>query len=220
MKTLALAATAATTLAAALAAAPTAHGQAPAPVPPAAANAPKYGIAVVDVSYIFKNHAAFRASMDGMKGEMQQIEQQLEAERQKMIAKEEEKKGYKPGSAEYDRADDDLARMKAQVQLNMQRLRKDFLEKEAKVYYTTYQEVSRAIAYYAQQQKIGLVLRFNGEAADPAQRESILRDINKPVQYQNQIDITPAILTLVNRNAAQPGAPRTARPGSTPPPRR
>lgn len=179
----------------------------------AGANAPKFGFAVVDVSYIFKNHASFRKQMDSMKGEMQQIEQSLEGERKKIVAKEEEKNSYKPGSPEFKQADDESATLKAQFQLNMQRLRKDFMEKEAKAYYATYQEVSKAIAYYAQQKKIGLVLRFNGEPADPAQREAILRDINKPVQYQNQIDITPDILAMVNRGQSAPA--NASRPGST-----
>ncbi len=205
MKTLVSAAVAALTLTVAtttLAQAPNAAG----------AKASEYGIAVVDISYIFKNHTQFRSQMDGMKGEMQKIEQQLEAERQKILSKEEEKKGYKPGSPEFSQIDDQLATMKAQIQLNMQRLRKGFLEKEAKVYYETYQQVSKAIAYYAQQKKIGLVLRFNGEVADPAQRESILRDINKPVQYQSQIDITPDILALLNRQTAVSQRPGGSRP--------
>lgn len=170
----------------------------------AGSNAPKFGVAVVDVSYIFKNHASFRKQMDGMKGEMQQIEQSLEGERKKILAKEEEKNSYKPGSPEFKKADDDSATLKAQFQLNMQRLRKDFMEKEAKAYYATYKEVSQAISYYAKQKNIGLVLRFNGEPADPAQREAILRDINKPVQFQNQIDITPDVLAMVNRGQAAP----------------
>ena len=188
----------------------------------AGANAQKFGIAVVDVSYIFKNHASFRTKMDSMKDEMQGIEKQLEAERQKIVAKEEAKKGFKPGSTEFSQLDDELATMKAQFQLNMQRLRKGFLEKEAKAYYDTYQQVSQAISYYAERQKIGLVLRFNGEPADPLQREAILRDINKPVQFQNKIDITPDILAMVNRGQAAPrpaagGNAQAGRPGQNRP---
>jgi len=179
----------------------------------AGANAQKYGIAVVDVSYIFKQHNTFRTKMDAMKGEMQGIEKQLEAERQKIVAKEGEKKGFKPGSAEFSQIDDQLATMKAQFQLNMQRLRKGFLEKEAKAYYETYQQVSQAITYYAERQKIGLVLRFNGEPADPLQRESILRVINRPVQFQNKVDITPDILAMVNRGTTAPN-PSGAAPAS------
>lgn len=176
----------------------------------AGANATKYHIAVVDVAYIFKNHERFRASMDGMKGKMQTIEQQLEADRKAIIDAEQQKNSmFKPGTAEFKQADERIAQQKAQFQLKMDRLRKEFLEEEAKHYFSTYQEVSQAIAYYAQQRGIGLVMRFNGETADPAQREQILRDINKEVQFQDSIDITPDVLQMVNRSqvGARPAAP-------------
>ena len=37
------------------------------------------------------------------------------------------------------------------------------------------------IANYARQHDIGLVLRYNGDKADPNRREDVLRDINKIV---------------------------------------
>ena len=38
---------------------------------PAGANATKYNIAVVDISYVFKNHRRFKAAMEAMKKEME-----------------------------------------------------------------------------------------------------------------------------------------------------
>jgi Skp family chaperone for outer membrane proteins len=190
----------------------------------AGANASKHGIGVVDISYIFKNHAKFRATMDGMQGEMKQIETQLEGDRKAIMGSEEQLRALKPGAPEYSTLDDQITQQKAQFQLKMTRLRKDFLEREAKVYYDTFQEVDQAIAYYAKNRQIGLVLRFNGEAPDPNVREDILRAINKPVVYQDQIDITPDVLAMLNaragQQAAQPAggaaAPASAaRPGST-----
>ncbi len=74
----------------------------------------------------------------------------------------------------------------AEFKLKMGKLRKDFLEREAKVYYQTYLEVVDAVKYYAKRQNIGLVLRFNGEPVDPNRREDVLREINKPVVMQDR----------------------------------
>jgi hypothetical protein len=90
----------------------------------------------------------------------------------------------------------------ADFNLKMGKLRKEFLEREAKVYYQTYLEVVDAVKYYAKRQNIGLVLRFNGEAVDPNRRDDVLREINKPVVVQDQIDITPDVLMLINRDQA------------------
>ena len=168
---------------------------------PAGVNAPKVGIAVVDINYIFKNNEKFRAAMDGMKQEFQTVDAELKAEQQKIVQAEQQKQTFNPGSNEFKQLDDRIVTMKADLQVKVTQKRKVLVEKEADIYYRTYQEVSQAITYYAQRQNIGIVLRFNGDEADPNNRESILRSINKAVHYQNQIDITPDVLALLNRNS-------------------
>ena len=193
------------------------HAQAP---NPAGTNASKYNVAVVDISYIFKKHERFKATMEQMKKEMETIEAELKADREKIALQEQERNKYNPGSAEYKKMDEDIARQMAEFNLKMGKLRKDFLEREAKVYYQTYLEVVDAVKYYAKRQNIGLVLRFNGEPVDPNRRDEVLREINKPVVVQDQIDITPDVLVLLNRDqqsggqtGAQPG-PQATRPVS------
>jgi Skp family chaperone for outer membrane proteins len=182
---------------------------------PAGANAEKHGIAVVDVSYIFKQHARFRATMDAMKKEMEGIETELKGDRDKIAQTEQQRNTFNPGSAEYKQYDEEVARMMADFNVKMTRLRKDFLEREAKVYYQTYLEVVEAVGYYAKRHNIGLVIRFNGEPVDPNRREDVLREINKPVPWQDNIDITPDVLALLNRDQNAIGA-RPAGPGVQP----
>lgn len=192
----------------------------------AGANASKYNIAVVDISYIFKKHERFKATMESMKKEMEGIETELKSDREKIAQQEQQRNQFNAGSPEYKQLDEQVARKMADFNLKMGKLRKEFLERESKVYYQTYLEVVDAITQYAQRQQIGLVLRFNGEPVDPMRRDDVLREINKPVVVQDRIDITPDILVMINRSGApaatqavapagQPGAvPRTATPGS------
>jgi len=180
---------------------------------PAGVNATKHGVAVVDISYIFKKHDRFRATMEQMKKEMETIEEELKADRDKIAQTEQQRDTYNVGSREYKDKDDEAARMKADFNLKMTRLRKEFLEREAKVYYQTYLEVSDVVSDYAKRHDIGLVIRFNGDPTDPNRREEVLREINKPVVFQNQIDITPDVLTLLNREPlATPGRPASQLP--------
>ncbi|MCC7473950.1 MAG: OmpH family outer membrane protein [Pirellulales bacterium] len=196
---------------------------------PAGANSSKYGVAVVDISYIFKKHERFKAAMEGMKKEMETIEADLKADRQKIAEQEQQRSQYNVGTPEYKQMDEEIARKMAEFNLKMGKLRKDFLEREANVYYQTYLEVVDAVKYYAKRQNIGLVLRFNGEKVDPNRRDDVLREINKPVVVQDQIDITPDVLLLLNRDAngntagagaapvnsaTRPSGPGTAAPGS------
>ena len=175
------------------------------------ANASRFGTAVVDINYIFKNYSRFTSALEGLKKQMKTADDQLKSERSKIASKEEERGQYKVGSVDYKRVDEEIAQLTAAFQLKANRIRKEFLEREAKVYYETYQEVSNAVKYYAQQHSIGLVLKFNGDPIDPAVREQILMAIKfKTVVYQNNIDITPDVLALLNRGGAPSGTTPTA----------
>jgi Skp family chaperone for outer membrane proteins len=189
------------------------YAQAPHPL---GANASKYHIAVVDISAIFKRHARFKAAMDGMKAEMEKIESELKTDRERIAQAEQHRNTFGPGTPDYKTADENVARMMAEFNLKMGKLRKDFLEREAKVYYQTYLEVVGTVNEYAKRQGIGLVLRFNGEPIDPNRRDDVLREINKPVVMQDNIDITGDVLMLLNRDQLrmQQATPQSARGGT------
>ena len=179
-------------------------------------NAQKHGIAVVDISYIFKNHKRHQAAIEAMKVEMTSTEATLKADSEKIRQMEEQRNAYNTGSPEYKQLDEELARNIAEFKLKMDRLRKDFMEREAKIYYQAYLEVSDAVKTYAERNDIGLVMRFNGDKIDGTRREDVLREINKTVVFENRIDITPDILALVNRDVAStPQMGRQAMPGSS-----
>ena len=197
------------------------RGNPAAAVQSSSANVVAFRIGVLDISKVFKSHAGFKSTMDGMKQQMQTIEQELKAERDRVKQKEEQRNGYSVGSPEWKRFDNELTQMKGDFNVKMTQRQKDFLEQEAKVYYQTYLQVQDAVKYYAQRNGLGLVLRYSGDEVNPNLREGILRAINKPIIYQNQIDITDDIIAMVNggaaapsvsrpRNATNPGAPAAA----------
>jgi Skp family chaperone for outer membrane proteins len=191
---------------------------------PAGANATKYSVAVVDVTYLFENYGRFRATNEAMKKEMQAIDADVKADREKIVQAEQQRNTYNVGSAEYKKMDEELARMMAEYQLKTQKLQKDFMERQAKVHYQAYLEIVDAINYYAKRQSIGLVLRFNSKPVDPNRKDDIVRDINKHVVMQDQIDITPDVLAVLNRGqSSSPSTPQSGpqaqRTGSQLPPR-
>ncbi len=168
---------------------------------PAGANAVKYGVAVIDINYIFKNHQKFIAAMEAMKTDFQAVETEVKGKQQQIVAAQERQKTFAPGSPEFKQLDEQIVRMTAGLQVDVTQKRKELVDREAKIYFDTYVEVTKTIALYAEHKGIGLVLRFNGEEADPNNRESILRSINKAVHFQNSVDITPDVLAYVNRPA-------------------
>jgi len=180
--------------------------------PSPGANAPRYGIAVVDISYIFKNYPNFTASIEQLKKEMEAADGQLKADRDRLAQMEEQRNALKPGTADFKHLDEELARQKADFSIKQGTIRRDFLEREAKIYYATYNEVAGAVRYFSQQNNIGMVLRFNGDPIDPNQREDVMRAIMQPIVHQNNVDITPEVLALLSRSSAGGAGGAAARP--------
>jgi Skp family chaperone for outer membrane proteins len=182
-------------------------------------NAGRYGIGVVDISFVFKNYPQFTTQIEALKKEMETADGALKADHDRIAALEEQRNTVKPGTDQFKQMDEQLAQQKAQFSIKQGTVRRDFLEREAKIYYQTYSAVSDAVKHFAQQSNIGMVLRFNGDVVDPNQREDVMRAIMQPIVYQNSIDITPDVLLVlgvdVRRTSATGASPTASRPTGT-----
>ena len=188
---------------------------------PAAGAAPAIGI--VDISYIFKHHRRFQAQMEAMKTDAESTKDQILKEKERITKLMTQLKEYNPGTPNHNKLEEDITHQQAEFNAKAALQQKDFMERESRVYMTVYKEVSDAVAYEAQKRGMTLVLRFNGDVVDGNNRESVLREINKPiVHYSQQADITPAVLDELNRGEPAPRqnggtVPRAAtRPGVAP----
>ena len=148
--------------------------------------------------------------MDSLKTDVERAESDMKQDRDKIGQMEERLKQFKPGPPEFKNLDSQITQAKANFSVEAANLRKDFLDREARVYYQTYIEVYDAVKFYAQRNNIGIILRFNGDSIDPNIREEVLGAVNKPIVYENSIDITPAILREVNRSGGNPAAANPA----------
>jgi Skp family chaperone for outer membrane proteins len=183
---------------------------------PAAQPAGGTNVVVIDVANIFKNHIRFNEKMKEIKNEIDQFEASIRAEQTKFNQKRESLAQFNPSSPEYKKLEEELARMQSEVQVQVGLKRKAFLEQEAREYFKTYKEIEQSVAVFAQQNRIGLVLRFNGDEMKPDSRESVLQGVNKAVVYHDRLDITEWILRDLNRGAtATPSLPagQTSAPG-------
>jgi len=187
---------------------------------------PPTGIALLDVSRVFKNHARFTAMMKEMKADVEMAEATMKKERETINNMLDQLKGLKPGTPDYKQLEQMIAERQANMNVNVQLQRKDFLVREARIYNAVYQELEAQVRQYASAMGITLVLRYNGDPVDPENPEDILRNINKPVVHFTQgMDITDIILQQLNERAG--GARMTTnpqgsgtRPGVPAPPRR
>jgi Skp family chaperone for outer membrane proteins len=206
--------------------------QAPGAGPPAAAPAvrtaaprPAGSIVLLDISYIFENLPRFKQMMNEMKTDVDSAEQGVKKDRDAIKQLADRLEGYK-GTADYKALEEEIAKRNADLAVRIQLQKKEFLQREARIYHNVYKEITQEVDYYCQQNNIDVVLRFNGDPVDVDRPDSVLAFINRPVvSYAKDRDVTPIILDrLVKRspaattaNPAMPGQPLQNRPAASMP---
>jgi Skp family chaperone for outer membrane proteins len=177
----------------------------------AAAGAPLgTNVAVIDVASIFKKHNRFNGAMQDIKKDIEDFDTFVRAEQNKMKSLAEQLQTFRAGTVEYKQKEEEIARMTSEMQVKIAMKRKEFLEQEARVYYHVYREIEQSVQNFSIRNRIGLVLRYNGDDMKEDDRASVLQGVNRAVVFQRDLDITTFILEDLNRGTVTP--PSTATP--------
>ncbi|HVA48697.1 MAG TPA: hypothetical protein VNH11_20195 [Pirellulales bacterium] len=90
------------------------------------------------------------------------------------------------------------AKRQAEIQVQVNEQKRDFFEREARMYLEIYQEIMAEVGKYSDARGIGLVMRFNGDPLDENDPAGIQKQLNKAILYHKGIDITDDIIRIVN----------------------
>lgn len=164
------------------------------------------------MSYIFKHYQRFLDLTADMQRDVEAAETQLKQRRDALRALVQQLEMYDKGSPDFRQLEEQIAKEQADLQLQVNLQKKEFLEREARIFYDTYTAVTDEIRLYAESAGIKLVLRFNGDPIDRENPPEVLKELNKSIVYYSpSIDITPVILDRLSQRSPQP-APQ---PGPT-----
>lgn len=160
---------------------------------------PSSRVALVDLTRVFAEHEAFKVEIEKMRREVEEAEKELKARRE-AIEQAAAALESLPTESEI------RTEAKRKAVLEMQTLqtgvavqKAKFMEQEARLYADTYESVLAIIDAYAAEQKIDLVLRFNGDKPDLHQDlQSVMQHLNRQVLYHKGVDITDEILRRAN----------------------
>jgi Skp family chaperone for outer membrane proteins len=170
-------------------------------------------MALIDVSRIYKSNARFKGMMEDMKADVERAEAQVKAQKEAITKLAERLQELNKGTPDYNDMEKDLAKRQADLAVAVQLQKNEFLQREATIYHNVYQEIWQETDYFCKQNRIDMVLRFNGEKVDVNRPDSVLAFINKPVVwYAPDMDITDQILQQLNRRAINPGPANRAAP--------
>jgi Skp family chaperone for outer membrane proteins len=193
-------------------------GVATRPIAPVAPRPSGTNVAVLDVGMVFDKHPQFQAQMMGLKKQVEELDASMRNEQKRMLQMRDDLQSYAAGSPQYKAKEEEMARLQSDLNVQMALKRKDFVEKEARVYFETYNEVYEIVASVADRNGIGLVLRFNSEDMKAEDRGSVLNGVNRAVVFQRNLNITKMVIDEVQRRYPQQAAAAPAT-GAKPLPR-
>jgi Skp family chaperone for outer membrane proteins len=152
-------------------------------------------IAVLDVAKVFKHSQPFAMEMNEIKAQIEEFESHV-----RMRGEEIEKLAPKeagsalPSSEQTAKAEELSRRLAADVAAR----RQEFLTAEAGAYYRGYTHIEKIVAQISQQRDIGLVLRYNSDEMNPADRSSVLQGVNRAVIHRAVPDLTDDLIAALN----------------------
>ncbi|HVW38689.1 MAG TPA: OmpH family outer membrane protein [Pirellulales bacterium] len=160
---------------------------------------PSSRVALVDLTRVFAEHEAFKGKIEVMRREVEEAEKELKARREEFEKAQANLEKDPAGSVKRAEAEQKVLLDKQTLEFGVKLQKAKFMEQEARLYADTYESVLAIIDAYAAEQKIDLVLRFNGDKPDLHQDlQSVMQHLNRQVLYHKGIDITDEILRRAN----------------------
>lgn len=170
-------------------------------------------VALLDVSYIFKHHAPFVERLAELKSEVQEADAAVRARQQEIEEARAQLAVLEVGSAAHTSMTKEIASARAQLTADIEVQKQTFLRKEAGIYLEVYEEIEAACEAYSLPRGIGAIVRFSEEPANRNEPNSVLARMNRPIVWHHgRLDITRAILELMNDNAADATEEQTDEP--------
>ena len=160
-------------------------------------------VAVLDVAKVFKENQNFEAKMKAIKAEADGLKAQIQQQQDAIKAEAQELGQYEPGSAERNQMEATLEQKQTALRTKARQAEADLLNREAKIYYDTYQQMQSVVSNLASQHGISLVLRFDSEPIEATNRPEVIKGVNRAVVFHRRLDLTNLVIGQMNPSVSQ-----------------
>lgn len=162
-------------------------------------------VAVLDVAKVFKENRDFESRMQTIKATANQMKASIQ---QKQEAIKQEAAGlqqYEVGSPDRNQFESELVQKQAKLRAEAGQAEVDLLNKEARIYYETYQQMQSILSSLSNEYGISLVLRHDSEPIDSGNRNDVVKGVNRAIVYQQGLDLTKLVIEKMSTNVASAG---------------
>ncbi len=165
---------------------------------------PEAAIALIDLKYVFDHDPGFQRAKSELDIEVKLAETMAALRKASIEKLAKDRQKHSPGSEEYRGLDRLLTQETAELSIQVELWKKQFVRREAELYHETYQRVQSLLDAYVEEQGISVVLRFNRtEVEDKGDAREVAVLLNRPiVAYKKPADITDEILRRLEKAPA------------------
>ena len=173
-------------------------------------------VAVIDITEVFRVHAKHQQAIAALNKSRKEIDTDKAAAAKTLQSKREELGKMQPGTPEFRAKEEEGAKMVSDANVEFRLKEKELLEREAQIFYTTYMDIQDAVRDFAQRNGISLVVRFSRAKVEVTSPDSVMQTVGRPIVFQDKLDITDEIISMVNPATASQSQ-RPAQPGRSVP---
>ncbi len=149
-------------------------------------------VAILDVAAVFQRNQEFNTQMQGIKDAAEQLKVQI-TEQQKVIQAKAAQISAMESGADRFQQEADLEQQQAQLKTQARQAETNLLNREAQIYYATYQKLQSVVKAVADANNIVLVLRFDSSKVNGNVRPEVIKAVNRSVVYNRELDLTNLI---------------------------
>jgi len=154
----------------------------------AAAEELPHKIALIDMTYIFKNYEKLKYRETELKAEFEDLRGELEKKRKKGLDMEAELKDYKQDSPEFDAKKQKLDKLAQDLQFDTKQVQIKMQKEQARMTLEIYHEVHDVVERFCKQYNYTLVLQFSRSEVNSTDPQRLMQVINQPVVYYRKTE--------------------------------
>lgn len=166
-------------------------------------------VTVLDVAKVFEQNKYFSDKMEQIKSEAGSLKESIQERQRKIQQDAMAVQDLEVGSDTRNQRELELEQRQTALRTEARQKEQDLLNREARIYYETYETMQDVVTKVAQENNIALVLRYDSTPIDKTNRNEVIKGVNRTVVYHKQLDLTKLVSETLNTRTA--GAGRSVR---------
>ena len=111
--------------------------------------------------------------------------------------------GYDAGTTERNNMEAEIEQKQTKLRTEARQAEAELLNREAQIYYATYQKMQSVVGKLAAEYGISLVIRFDGSDVNQSARPEVIKAVNRSVVFHRDIDITSMVIKGMGPRVAE-----------------